>query len=301
MSIRKFTFVPLVISAFLLAGCRSDNTAAAGPEREADAYESAEPGTPAAAEPQTTPGASADAQSQQQPRASAQAPGARDGMRVPGAGVHPGVPAETVEPAPRSGRLGDEAPPAAARPAAPGTSRQQAGPGTAAASRTIPANTALGVRVNTALSTKTHKEGQDFAGVLTQSVTHNGVTVIPAGSPVRGVIERSDPGGRVSGRAEMVLRLTSIIRDGQTISITTAPLTIQARGTKTDDAAKIGVGAGVGAAIGGIAGGGKGAAIGAAAGAGAGTGAVLLTHGDAAAVAAETVLTFQTASAATVR
>jgi hypothetical protein len=66
-----------------------------------------------------------------------------------------------------------------------------------------------------------------------------------------------------------------------------------AKGTKKEDAVKVGVGSGIGAAIGAIAGGGKGAAIGAGVGAGAGTGVVLATKGDPAVIPSESALTFQ--------
>ena len=76
------------------------------------------------------------------------------------------------------------------------------------------------------------------------------------------------------------------------MDIATNTFTREADATKGKDAAKVAIGTGVGAAIGAITGGGKGAAIGAAAGGGAGTGVVLATHGDAAVIPSESVLTF---------
>ena len=88
-----------------------------------------------------------------------------------------------------------------------------------------------------------------------------------------------------------------IRRDEDTVSghwaeITTDTLVVEAHGTKSEDAAKIGITSGIGAVVGAVVGGGKVAAIGAATGAAAGTGVVLVTRGEAATISSETVLVF---------
>ena len=157
------------------------------------------------------------------------------------------------------------------------------------------------MRTTTTLSTKTHEPGQTFAASLEEPLIHSGRVIAPKGAEVEGRIVEADKGGRVKGRAELAVQLTSLrTADGHAVHIATNTVTQEAHGTKGKDAAKIGIGSGVGAAIGAIAGGGKGAAIGAAAGAGAGTGVVLATRGDPAVIPAETVLQFELHSPVTV-
>jgi hypothetical protein len=107
------------------------------------------------------------------------------------------------------------------------------------------------------------------------------------------IVAESDDGGKVKGRARLVLRASAVEADGKTSKVQTSTYTVVAKGTKKEDAMKIGIGSGVGAAIGAIAGGGRGAAIGAAAGGGAGTGVVLATKGDPAVIPAESVVNFR--------
>lgn len=159
---------------------------------------------------------------------------------------------------------------------------------------TVPAGTQVSVRMDSALSTKTHRAGEEFAATLTNPLYVADRLVVPAGSTARGVIVESSPGGRVKGVARLGVRLTEIVTPkSEAITVATDAVYRQARATKAKDATKIGIGSGIGAAIGAIAGGGKGAAIGAGAGAGAGTGMVLATHGDAAVIPSESVLTFR--------
>ena len=155
--------------------------------------------------------------------------------------------------------------------------------------------TKIAFALDEALSTKTHRAGDSFSGVVSQPVQIGGRVIIPEGSVVRGSVARSKRAGRIRGRAEMDLRLEQLeLPDGQVFDLV-ATLTeldeseketvgeegeITGQGSKKRDVATIGGGAGIGAAIGAIAGGGgKGAATGAGVGAAAGTAAVLLTRG----------------------
>ena len=155
--------------------------------------------------------------------------------------------------------------------------------------------TKIAFALDEALSTKTHRAGDSFSGVVSQPVQIGGRVIIPEGSVVRGTVARSKRAGRIRGRAEMDLRLEQLeLPDGQVFDLV-ATLTeldeseketlgeegeIVGQGSKKRDVATIGGGAGIGAAIGAIAGGGgKGAATGAGVGAAAGTAAVLLTRG----------------------
>ncbi len=166
----------------------------------------------------------------------------------------------------------------------------------------VPAGTQLSVRTTSTLSTKTNAAGETFATSLSQPLIVNGRVLAPAGSNVTGRVTSSTQGGKVKGIASLSVRLSSVIlADGSRMNVSTNSYMQQAKATKKKDALKVGLGSGIGAAIGAIAGGGKGAAIGAGVGAGAGTGAVLMTHGDAAIIPSESLLTFRTTEAVSVK
>ena len=161
-------------------------------------------------------------------------------------------------------------------------------------SATLPAGTAITVRTTNTLSSGTVKAGESFAATLEDPIVDGTWVIAPQGANVRGVIAYSNAGGKVKGRAGLGIRLTSIqTADGQNIEVATTTYSVAAQSTKKQEAKKIGIASGVGAAVGAIVGGGKGAAIGAGAGAGAGAAGVLMTHGDAAVIRSESVVTFQ--------
>jgi hypothetical protein len=165
----------------------------------------------------------------------------------------------------------------------------------------VPIGTDIKVRTTHTLSTKTVKSGDGFEAVLDEPLVLNGKELFPRGATVMGTVTDSDPGGKVQGVASMALELTMLhTPSGQMVMISTRPVSVQAKTSKTKDAEKIGAGAAIGAAIGAIAGGGKGAGIGAAAGGGAGTAVVLGTRGDAAEIPAESVLNFSLSSPVTI-
>ena len=164
----------------------------------------------------------------------------------------------------------------------------------ALAATSIPAGTALQVRLNQTLSSDGSKAGQEFTGVLSEPLAVNGQTVAPKGANVYGKVASARPSGRLKTPAALYLRLTAIEIHGKRQAITTRLVGRTASSHKKRNMGMIGGGAGVGAAIGAIAGGGKGAAIGAAAGAGAGTGAAALTGKKDISYPAETPLTFRT-------
>jgi len=158
----------------------------------------------------------------------------------------------------------------------------------------IPAGTALHVRLGSTLSTKTAQPGEAFEATLNEPIVIDGARIASRGATARGVVVSSDDGGRVKGRAQIGVRLTSLmLANDKEAAFQTAPVYREAPGTKKKDAVKVGIASGIGAAIGAIAGGGKGAAIGAGAGAGAGTGVVLATHGAPAVIPVETLLSFK--------
>jgi hypothetical protein len=129
------------------------------------------------------------------------------------------------------------------------------------------------------ISTGKNKAGDEFTASLAEPIMVNGQTVAAKGALVNGRIVDAEGSGRVSGKANIRLILTSIADGAKTYPIVTRPFVAEAEGTKKRDGGIIGGAAGVGAAIGAIAGGKGGAAKGAIIGGAAGTGTVLATKG----------------------
>ena len=153
------------------------------------------------------------------------------------------------------------------------------------------------VRTTRLLSTKTMKTGDAFSAVIEEPIEVSGWRVAGQGARVEGRIVEADKGGRVKGKAELAVELTSLTTDdGQKFAIVTSPVSYDAPTNRGKDAAKVGIGAGAGAAIGGIAGGGTGAAVGALIGGGAG----VAMRGEAAEIPAETLLAFELRSPITI-
>ena len=144
---------------------------------------------------------------------------------------------------------------------------------------TIPAGTALTVRLASTVSSRTSRVESPVNATIVRPILINGTTVVPAGSAVSGYVSQAERSGRVKGRARVGVRFTTLRLDGTRYRVETASINRVAPGTKKADATKIGIGAGAGAIVGAIAGGKKGAAIGSAVGAGGGTGVVLATRG----------------------
>jgi hypothetical protein len=165
---------------------------------------------------------------------------------------------------------------------------------------TIPAGTRIPLSLKQAISTKNAREGDAvYAETAFPFVVDNRV-IVPAGSYIQGKISHVERGGRLKGRAEILMHFTSMIYpSGYTVmlpgsventpgadnkSVKDSEGTIQQdkdTGKKIEDAAKGGVYGGSGGALaGGLAGGLNGARIGAGAGAAAGIGWALLKRGN---------------------
>jgi hypothetical protein len=169
---------------------------------------------------------------------------------------------------------------AAGEPASP----EAAAPARAAApvvrEVTLPAGTTLRLRLQSAIASDTSKVEDPVRAELTEALTVNGTTVLPAGTAVVGNVTEVERSGRVKGRARLAYRFNALTHAGERYDIVSAPLAHEAEATKGEDATKIAVGAGAGAVVGALLGGGDGAAKGAAIGGAGGTGVVLATRGD---------------------
>jgi hypothetical protein len=165
---------------------------------------------------------------------------------------------------------------------------------------TLPAGSAIPVRVTDEIDTKTAKAGDTFHGATATSVTMNGFTLIPPGTPVTGRVIEAKAAGHFSGSADLAIELVSVRLHGpngpQDVSLLTQPLSNKAQGRGTNTAEKTGGGAALGAIIGGLAGGGAGAEIGALSGGVLGGGSNALSRGKEIVVKPEQLLAFRTSS-----
>ncbi len=157
---------------------------------------------------------------------------------------------------------------------------------------TVPAGTVIAVRLGQSLSSKENRSGDEFVATLGHDLEAEGEVLAPAGSEVTGRVVGAEDGGRVKGRAHLVLTLETLRVGEEVYDLEVHPLTWKAKGTKKKDALKIGGASGIGAALGAILDGGDGAAKGAGAGAAAGTAFVLLTKGDQVELGVEQTLRF---------
>jgi hypothetical protein len=208
-----------------------------------------------------------------------------------------------------------ESPAAASEPSALGASPQTktspvaAGTATApgisptpdANAITIPAGTRIPLSLKQAISTKNAREGDPVYAETAFPYVVDSRVIIPAGSYIQGTISHVERAKRVKGRAEILMRFTSMIYpNGYTVmlpgsventpgadnkSVKDSEGTIQQdsdAGKRVEDAAKgAAVGTVAGATAGGLATGGlNGARVGAGAGAAAGVAWALLKHGN---------------------
>jgi len=162
---------------------------------------------------------------------------------------------------------------------------------------TLPAGTAIPVRITQTLDSATTQTGDKFTGAIASDIIVDGMVVLPQGTPVTGHVDEAHDAAHFKGSASLVISLTSISRKGERIEVATDAYTKQGEGRGKNTAEKVGGGAAVGAILGGILGGGKGAAIGAAAGGGVGAGANTVTRGQQVQIPSETVVRFRLSDA----
>jgi hypothetical protein len=176
--------------------------------------------------------------------------------------------------------------------AATSTSTQASGPQMVKV--TVPAGTALQVRLGGTINTGTAKQGSAFEGTLAEALVVNGTTVAARGSAVAGQVTHVVSSGRLSRPAELSLVLSSLTpTGGSDVAIATDAWSVKGESHKKRNLEMIGGGAGAGALVGALTGGKKGAAIGGAVGAGAGTGVAAATGKDEIQLAPETKLAFK--------
>jgi hypothetical protein len=161
----------------------------------------------------------------------------------------------------------------------------------------IPQGSHALLRMVNSISTRTAREG-DYVYMRTATpIVVNGEILVPVDSYVQGVVLRSRRSGRVSGRAELAIRIESLtLASGKVVKVSPHLASVDSEGSDQRvagkenevkqgsshgaDAERIATTAGGGAALGGLADRSwKGAGIGAGAGGAAGLATVLLTRG----------------------
>jgi hypothetical protein len=185
----------------------------------------------------------------------------------------------------------------AAKPAAPA-----AAPARPAAPKavTIPAGTAINVRLTQTIDVDVSKAGQTFKAVVDDPVMVNGSIAIPRGASAVLQAVHVQQSGTMKGSDKITLKMNAVGFGGMMYEVATTYVETKGKGEGKKTGRKIGGGAGLGAVVGGIAGGGEGAAIGAAIGGV--TGAAVASGGEEhLKLPAESRLQFQLSAAITLK
>jgi hypothetical protein len=202
------------------------------------------------------------------------------------------APSSTAAPSPTP------APAPAAAPASNAAPTPGAAPSSATAAKSamieVPGGTHIPLVLHNAVSTRYARPGDPVYFETLFPVMIDGHVVIPAGSYMSGEVTEAKRAGRVKGRAELGIKLTTmILPNAYLVNLNAVPSgagtgggesvnnegKIQGDTDKASDAGTVIKSTAAGAGIGGIAGGARGAGIGAGIGAAAGLGAVLLSRG----------------------
>lgn len=146
----------------------------------------------------------------------------------------------------------------------------------------LPAGTAVKMKLQTTLATFTTKAGYPFAGRVTEPVIMNGKTIIPIGATIEGRVTKISEPRRIAGKPTIgISPQTVVLPNGERYAFNATLVDTSLRdstdvneegqfkgaGHDGSDLKEIGVGTGGGMAIGGLTGGGKGVLIGGAIGA----------------------------------
>jgi hypothetical protein len=160
----------------------------------------------------------------------------------------------------------------------------------------IPSGTKVPLALKQSISTKNAREGDAVYAVTTFPVVIDDRIVIPAGTYVQGRVSNVKRGGRIKGRAEVLMHFSTLIYpSGYTVVLPGAVENVPGaektsmkdeegtirQDSQTGEKAKtVATAAGTGAVVGGLSNGVKGGLIGAGVGGGIGTAIGLLTRGN---------------------
>lgn len=167
----------------------------------------------------------------------------------------------------------------------------------------LPAGTALPVALDTAVGSDTSRIEDRVSAHLTKPVVVEGVTALPEGTSLSGVVTDATRAGKVEGTSRLALRFHSLspAQSDERYEIQTSTVARSGPSEKKKDAIKIAAPAAGGAIVGGIVGGKKGAVIGGAAGGGAGTAVVMSQRGQEVRLGRGSALTLRLTEPLTIR
>jgi hypothetical protein len=141
----------------------------------------------------------------------------------------------------------------------------------------LPAGTAMKVKLEKTLSTSSSQSGDPFSGRVTEAVVLDGKTLIPIGATVQGRVTKVDEPRRIAGKPTIgIFPETVVLPNGERYMLNAALVdTTLGHGTDVNeegqfkgkghdgkDLTEIGMGTGGGMLVGGLIGGGKGLLIG---------------------------------------
>jgi hypothetical protein len=132
---------------------------------------------------------------------------------------------------------------------------------------TVPAGTAINVRLTQAIDVDKSEAGQVFKGAIDDPIMVGGSVIVPRGASAVLQAAKVQQSGTMKGSDKITLKLNAIGFGGMTYDVAASYVEMKGGGEGKKTGRKIGGGAGLGALVGGIAGGGEGVAIGAAVGA----------------------------------
>jgi hypothetical protein len=158
---------------------------------------------------------------------------------------------------------------------------------------TIPAGTAIHVRLDQSLSSAQNRGADTFSATVAEPIVLDSKTVIPEGARAEGRVVDVHQSGHLKGVGAIQIALDSIDVNGRSYEIETTVAGRRGGNHKKRNLGFIGGGAGGGALIGALAGGGKGALIGAPIGAAAGTAGAYFTGKKDVRLPAESWVTFE--------
>jgi hypothetical protein len=159
----------------------------------------------------------------------------------------------------------------------------------------LPAGTPITVRLQSTVSSKSSRSGDNFESVLDEPIVIDSQTVVPRGATLTGRVLAAKSSGRLRDPGYLRITLVSLNVQGKPVEIETSSIFVKGGSHKKRNLAMIGGGTAGGALIGGLAGGGTGALIGTAVGAAGGTGVAYGTGKKEVALETERRLTFRLA------
>ncbi len=112
---------------------------------------------------------------------------------------------------------------------------------------TLPAGTAIPVRITQTLDSETTQTGDKFTGEIASDIIEDGMVVLPQGTAVTGRVDAAQDAKHYKGSALLTISLSAINHRGEHIECATEPYTKQGEGRGKNTAEKVGGGAAVGA------------------------------------------------------